>query len=368
LRVREYQILRKERQMSKKNKAVVFGINGQDGSYLAELLLSKNYEVTGVYRRSSVNTLERVQHLLINPDFKPVMGDVTDFASIYAVFSCSPDEVYNLAAQSHVAVSFEQPINTWNSTAAGCVNVLEAIRCYKRDFGKDIKLYQASSSEMFGDRFDTDLDGLNYQDESTYMNPQSPYAVAKLAAHKMVQLYRKAYGIHGSCGILFNHESERRGENFVTRKITRYVAKLYHYINCDDNSSLSRYNFWTEAEGFPKLKLGNLDARRDWGHAQDYVYAMWLMLQQDKADDYVISTGVTHSIKEFLTTAFNVIGIKDWSNYVEIDPRFIRPSVVPHLLGKANKAKEVLGWEPSVSFDELVYRMVNSDIQNEKTK
>jgi len=373
-------------------KAVIFGITGQDGSYLAELLLEKGYSVTGVTRRVSVPTLERISHIL--PKIKIVEGDITDAFSVSNVIKEEePDEIYNLAAQSHVGTSFKQPSLTWDITAGGVLNILEAIRYSPR---KDqIRFYQASSSEMFGKNYSRGIvkndsqeiatflemrDGLadmiKYQDEDTDFVPQSPYAIAKLAAHHLVRNYRDGYGIHGSCGILFNHESERRGENFVTRKITKWIGEFVKWRNptnelgqilqddiddIDDENML--YNSLMDKEGFPKLRLGNLDAKRDWGHAEDYVNAMWLMLQQEKPDDYVIATGETYSVRDFLDVAFARVGIEDWSNLVVIDPEFYRPAEVDHLLGIPKKAEKQLHWQRSVSFKDLANRMVDYDVK-----
>lgn len=329
-------------------KVLIFGITGQDGSYLAELLLEKGYSVTGVTRRVSVPTLDRISHIL--PKIKIVEGDITDAFSVSNVIKDEePDEVYNLAAQSHVGTSFKQPSLTWDITAGGVLNILEAIRYSSR---KDqIRFYQASSSEMFGKNFTTTkgrYEDIKYQDEETDFVPQSPYAIAKLAAHHLVRNYRDGYGIHGSCGILFNHESERRGEKFVTRKITKWIGEFVA-------SGMD-----TE---FPALRLGNLDAKRDWGHAEDYVNAMWLMLQQETPDDYVIATGETYSVRDFLDVAFARVGIEDWSSLVVIDPEFYRPAEVDHLLGIPKKAEKQLRWQRSVSFKDLANRMVDHDVK-----
>jgi GDPmannose 4,6-dehydratase len=365
-------------------KAIIFGITGQDGSYLAELLLEKGYEVVGVTRRVSVDTLSRINHIL--PKIKIVEGDITDAFSVSNIVNTeSPDEVYNLAAQSHVGTSFNQPSLTWDVTAGGCLNILEAIRYSGRK--DEIKFYQASSSEMFGKNYDTrEIDQynseplavqssvleINYQDEDTALAPQSPYAIAKLAAHHLVRNYRDAYGIFGCSGILFNHESERRGEKFVTRKITKWVGEFVEWMERHD---VAPSGLITDEDNirigggdirFPKLKLGNLDAKRDWGHAEDYVNAMWLMLQHDIPDDYVVATGETYSVREFLDVAFNCVGIPAWGEYVGIDPKFYRPSEVDYLLGCPDKAKRVLGWNISVSFESLVERMVESDINATK--
>tara|TARA_R110000765_G_scaffold33199_1_gene76285 strand:+ start:1779 stop:2873 length:1095 start_codon:yes stop_codon:yes gene_type:complete len=363
-----------------KNKALIFGVSGQDGSYLAELLLEKGYEVTGVTRRVSVSTTERINHIL--PKITIAEGDITDGFSVNKLIAeYEPDEVYNLAAQSHVGTSFKQPSLTWDITAGGVLNILEAIRYSPRK--DDIRFYQASSSEMFGKNFDSmeipvDLvapfngpatEIVKYQDENTEFIPQSPYAIAKLAAHHLVRNYREGYGIHGSCGILFNHESERRGENFVTRKITKWIGEFVKWSNrAQSPTQLIEYNFDSDniiidEYKFPKLRLGNLDAKRDWGHAEDYVNAMWLMVGQKEAGDYVIATGETYSVRDFLDIAFARVGIDDWSNLVVIDPKFYRPAEVDHLLGIPIKAEKELGWKRKVSFKDLVHRMVDSDLE-----
>jgi GDPmannose 4,6-dehydratase len=358
-------------------KALITGITGQDGSYLAELLLAKGYKVVGVYRRSSVPTFERIEHLRGNEHFSLACGDITDYASISAILAKErPDEVYNLAAQSHVGVSFSQPNLTWDVTAQGCVNILESLRhLYSETYQP--RFYQASSSEMFGEQYDTKTvhysvsqgeggtkpysiyqDTIQYQDENTRMIPQSPYAVAKLAAHNMTTLYRRSYGMFTASGILFNHESPRRGENFVTRKITKYIGGLAkefgtlgRMVNADKHLA-------------KKLKLGNLDASRDWGFAGDYVEAMWLMLQQDKGDDFVIGTGKTYTVRQFCEYAFGAVGLR-WQDYVVTDIEFMRPAEVPYLCGDASKAKRVLGWEPKTSFEGLAHKMVLADIHGE---
>ena len=371
--------------------ALIFGISGQDGSYLAELLLEKGYTVVGVTRRVSVSTTERINHIL--PQITIAEGDITDGFSVNKLIEeYQPHEIYNLAAQSHVGTSFKQPSLTWDITAGGVLNILEAIRSSPRK--DEIRFYQASSSEMFGKNYSTAdqptlmvKDGevvvdvptgkgvyeyKKYQDENTEFIPQSPYAIAKLAAHHLVRNYREGYGIHGSCGILFNHESERRGENFVTRKITKWIGEFVKWSDdCEfgglpivlpEHEDLVRvYGKPLNKPEFPKLRLGNLDAKRDWGHAEDYVNAMWLMLQQEEADDYVVATGETYSVRDFLDVAFAKVGIDDWSNLVVIDPRFYRPAEVDHLLGIPTKAENELGWERKVSFKDLVHRMVDSD-------
>ena len=328
-------------------RAIIYGVTGQDGSYLSEFLLGEGYKVYGVARRSSNDNTARLPISLTNKRFELVQGDVTDPAGIYRLLSSvKPHEVYNLAAQSHVWTSFEQPSTTWDIVAKGCMNILEVIRSMQ----KKPRFYQASSSEMFGDNFDYDSDGDVYQDELTAFNPQSPYAIAKAAAHQATALYRDSYGLFACSGILFNHESERRGETFLTRKVSKYVAKLYQAIN--------------EGYSIPKLKLGNLKAKRDWGYAPDYVRAMWMMLQQDKPLDYVICTGESYTVEDFVIEAFQCIDIYEYSDYVEIDKKLYRPSEVPYLRGDCSKASRLLGWEPQVSFETLVARMVDNDIQD----
>ncbi len=346
--------------------AIITGVNGQDGSYLAELLLEKQYSVIGLVRRSSVNTHERINHVINKEGFMLLEADITDPSSVNAIVNrYKPDEIYNLAAQSHVKTSFDQPNFTFNVNTLGVLNILEAVR----HFSPHTRFYQASTSEMFGSNFtkaikdypctDKPRELLKWQDEATAFSPNSPYAVSKVAAHNLVDLYRRSYGTHASAGILFNHESERRGENFVTRKITKYVGELDKY-----RKKLSGFiGILTDAKvpDYPTLKLGNLDAVRDWGHAKDYVEAMYLMLQQQKPDDYVICTGKGRSVRDFLDAAFKSIGITDWSKYVEIDPQFYRPCEVEFLQGKCDKAKNVLGWEPKITFEQLVERMVKYD-------
>ena len=359
-------------------KTIIFGITGQDGSYLAELLHNKGYEVVGVTRRVSVDTLQRINHIL--PQIKIVEGDITDAFSVSNIINQEePDEIYNLAAQSHVGTSFKQPSLTWDVTAGGVLNILEAIRYSGRK--EEIKFYQASSSEMFGKNY-TVCDSRKYQDEDTPFSPQSPYAIAKLAAHHLVVNYRDSYGIFACSGILFNHESERRGEKFVTRKITKWIGQFATWKGTqlfiqkvrnqagewidgpsrkeDDPDMI--YLHSSDETGFPKLRLGNLDAFRDWGHAEDYVRAMWLMMQQEFPDDYVVATGETHSVRDFLNIAFSHVGITEWDDYVVIDPQFYRPAEVDFLLGSYVKAKSNLGWNPYVSFEGLVNRMVERDI------
>ena len=312
------------------------------------MLLSKDYDVVGVARRSSVDTTLRIKHLLEKSNFSLVHGDITDASSVINILRNDSDvnEVYNLAAQSHVGVSFKQPGLTWDITGKGCLNILQSIV----DLGMDCRFYQASSSEMFGDSYDVDEEGNKYQNEETKFLPQSPYAIAKCAAHYLVRLFREAYGLHASAGILFNHEGERRGENFVTRKITKWIGDW----------SKTGYD-----KNFPKLRLGNLDAFRDWGYAGDYVEAMHLMLQEDVADDYVICTGKTYTIREFLDEAFGYINIEDWSEHVVVDPEFYRPAEVDYLRGDSSKANNKLGWTAKNDLKGLVTIMMEHDLNEE---
>jgi len=313
-------------------KALITGITGQDGSYLAELLLEKGYEVHGLVRRSSSFNRWRIDH--VHDRVELHYGDLVDQNSIVrALEAVEPDEIYNLAAQSHVKVSFEMPEYTTDVTAIGVLRVLDAAR----DVGLKTRIYQAGSSEMFGLVQETP------QKETTPFHPRSPYAVSKVYGHWMAVNYRESYGMHVSNGILFNHESPRRGENFVTRKITMGVAAI--------------------KQGRAKeLRLGNLEAKRDWGFARDYVEAMWRMLQQDEPGDYVIATGETHSVQEFCEEAFSHVGL-DWQDYVKVDARYFRPAEVDLLLGDASKARRVLGWEPKVTFHELARLMVDADLE-----
>ena len=313
--------------------AIITGVTGQDGSYLAELLLSKGYRVIGLKRRTSIISTERVDKIFNNDNnFKMEYYNLLDGSAFYRLIQkYQPDEVYNLAAQSHVKVSFEVPEETVAGIAMGTLRILEAIRTIK----PDTRFYQASSSEMFGDN------PQNPQNEETRLMPASPYACAKVFAHNLCRNYREAYGMHLSSGILFNHESPRRGETFVTRKITRAAARIK--LGVQD-----------------KLYLGNLNAKRDWGFAGDYVEAMWLMTQQDNPDDYVVATGETHSVREFLEVVFDHAGL-DIDKHVEIDPRLFRPHEVPLLLGDPSKAKRVLNWEPKVKFRGLAEMMYEAD-------
>tara|TARA_Y100001938_G_scaffold53953_1_gene75405 strand:+ start:4732 stop:5802 length:1071 start_codon:yes stop_codon:yes gene_type:complete len=347
-------------------KAIIFGVTGQDGSYLSELLLGKGYKVAGVNRRASTNNTERLEHLLDNKDFSLIEGDVTDFINVSSIINDQqPDEVYNLAAQSHVATSFNEPVHTWRVDAEGPLNILESVRRYCFN----AKFYQASTSEMFGSSVDAD----GYQRETTVFEPQSPYAIAKLASHHKVRIYREAYGMYACSGILFNHESERRGEKFVSRKITKWVAEFKNWsegenkpfdaVSDPDNIISVMHPDRT----FPKLRLGNLDAARDWGYAPDYVNAMWMMLQQEKAEDYVIATGTSRTVRDFVRIAFDFIGIKEWEKLVVIDPKFYRPAEVEFLHGDYNKAKAEIGWSPETPFNEMVKRMLEYDIEKSKS-
>ena len=345
--------------------AVISGVTGQDGSYLAELLLSKGYFVIGFSRRVSVNTSERIKHLLTNGNFQFEEGDVCDPLYITTLLTkYRVTEFYNLAAQSHVHTSFTQPVVTTEIDYMGPLNILNCIK----NCSPETRFYQASTSEMFGDVFEESDDGA-YQDEETYMNPQSPYAIAKLAAHHAVRLYRESYGIFGCSGILFNHESPRRGENFVTRKITKWIGefvfwkeKIGNIDGFNDNYIVGPRTTKDIDHTFPKLRLGNLDASRDWGHAKDYVRAMWMMLQHDTADDYVVSTEETYSVRDFLNTAFYEAGIDNWENLVVVDPKFYRPAEVPYLCGVSQKIRKTLGWSPEVTFEQLAKEMVEADI------
>jgi GDPmannose 4,6-dehydratase len=320
-------------------KALVTGITGQDGSHLADLLIEKGYEIHGIIRRASTFNTRRIDHLYSDPhepDARLFLhyGDLTDGSQIArAIAKIRPDEIYNLGAQSHVGVSFQQAEYTGNADGLGVVRVLEAIR----DAEVDVRLYQAGSSEMFGD-------SPAPQNEETRFRPRSPYAAAKVYAHWLVANYREAYGIHASNGILFNHEGERRGETFVTRKITRAVARIV----IGEQSH---------------VYLGNLDASRDWGYARDYVKAMWLMMQQDQPDDFVIGTGESHTVREFCERAFAIVGL-DSEPFVKVDPSYFRPTDVEFLQADASKALTKLGWKPETTFDELVTLMVKHDLSS----
>lgn len=347
-------------------KSIITGITGQDGSHLADLLLSKGYEVVGVSRRSSTDNTYRIKHILSHPRFKLIEGDITDMSSINHIFksNANVDEIYNLAAQSHVGTSFKQPRLTWDITGKGCINLLQTI--VDLDL-LHIRFYQASSSEMFGASYDVNDYGEKYQDENTKFLPQSPYAIAKCAAHYAVRMYREAYNLHASTGILFNHEGPRRGDNFVTKKIINWICKFrrwmeFHNVSENDiNTSETNIHCNFDSEPLEKLRLGNLDAYRDWGFAGDYVEAMWLMLQQEAGDDYVICTGKSYSVRDFLNIAFKFAGINSWENYVYIDPEFYRPAEVDFLKGSAYKANIKLGWHPKHNLEDLIRLMFKNE-------
>jgi GDPmannose 4,6-dehydratase len=368
-------------------KAIIFGVTGQDGSHLADFLLAKDYKVVGVARRTSQPSTQNIESCIWNEDsFKLVQGDVTDPMSVYRVIrdntalhdddmwldesddSSLVTEIYNLAAQSHVKVSFDEPIHTTDVTYKGCLNILEAIRTMRLE--NYCRFYQASSSEMFGSSFQwRGKEGMfeqvhpsqwmyhhsPYQDENTPFLPNSPYAIAKLGAHHAVRMYREAYKLHASSGILFNHEGERRGDDFVTQKIAKWAAECkttYDALRCVE----------VYLKYLPELTLGNMDASRDWGYAPDYVEAMWLMLQQEKPDDYVVATGETHTVREFVEAACEYIGVSVNDVKILTDNSLLRPSEVPYLRGDASKAKRVLGWEPKTKFKEMVGKMVQYQI------
>ena len=327
-----------------KKSALITGISGQDGSYLAEFLLKKGYIIHGLVRRASTFNIERIRHLLNYPHKGEKLflhyGDLSDSGSINSVIAkTEPDEIYNLGAQSHVRVSFDIPEYTADVTGLGTLRMLEAMKRYI----PNTRFYQASSSEMFGNVKETP------QSEKTPFNAQSPYGIAKVFAHETACRYRDAYGLFISCGILFNHESPRRGENFVTKKIVEGIARI-------------------KAKLQDKIYLGNLDAKRDWGYAPEYVEAMWLMLQQDKPDDFVIATGETHTIKEFVEAAFERAKIKNWRKYIDIDERYYRPNEVNLLQGDASKAKKILKWKPKTKFTELVNVLVDFELKNSGVK
>ena len=324
-------------------KALITGITGQDGSYLSEFLLEKGYEVHGIIRRTSTFNTDRIDHIYTDPHSNDARlflhyGDLTDGTTLRRILEIvQPDEIYNLGAQSHVRVSFDSPEYTADAVGMGALRLLEALRDYQKRTGFDVRFYQAGASEKFGKVREVP------QAEDTPFYPRSPYACAKVFAHWQTVNYRESYDLFACNGILFNHESPRRGETFVTRKITRAVAQIVSGKQ-------------------EKLYMGNLDAKRDWGYAKDYIKAMWLMLQQDKADDYVVATGETHSVKEFLDIAFSYVNL-NWEDYVAFDERYLRPTEVDLLVGDPGKAKSQLGWEPTVSFVELVKLMVEADFQ-----
>lgn len=329
-------------------KALITGITGQDGSYLAEILLKKGYEVHGIIRRASTFNTIRLEGIYQDPHELSAKlflhyGDLLDAGSLRKIIDkVRPDEVYNLGAQSHVRVSFDVPEFTGNITGLGALRLLDALRDFQEETGNSVKFYQASSSEMFGATPPP-------QNEKSKFHPRSPYGCAKVFAYNIAENYREAYKMFVVNGILFNHESPRRGETFVTRKITRGIARIMAGL---DN----------------KIYLGNLEARRDWGYAPEYMEAAWMMLQKDLPDDYVIGTGESHSIRDFLDVAFKYAGINDWSKYVEIDQRYYRPTEVENLIADASKAKDGLGWEPKVRFDELVKIMMDEDLKKYQVK
>ncbi|MBF2084977.1 GDP-mannose 4,6-dehydratase [Thermoleptolyngbya sp. C42_A2020_037] len=329
--------------MSERKRALITGITGQDGSYLSELLLEKGYEVHGIIRRTSTFNTDRIDHIYEDPHNENARlflhyGDLTDGTTLRRILEqVQPHEIYNLGAQSHVRVSFDAPEYTADAVGMGTLRILEALRDYQQRTGNEVRFYQAGSSEMYGK-----VQAVP-QSESTPFYPRSPYACAKVYAHWQTVNYRESYGLFACNGILFNHESPRRGETFVTRKITRAVARIV-------------------AGQQKKLYMGNLDAKRDWGYAKDYVQAMWLMLQQEQPDDYVVATGETHEVREFLELAFGYVNL-NWQDYVEFDERYLRPAEVDLLIGDPTKAKTQLGWQPSVSFEQLVYLMVEADLK-----
>ncbi|MEH2167488.1 MAG: GDP-mannose 4,6-dehydratase [Nostoc sp.] len=329
--------------MTQQKRALITGITGQDGSYLSEFLLEQGYEVHGIIRRTSTFNTDRIDHIYEDPHKEGVRlflhyGDLTDGTTLRRILEeVKPVEIYNLGAQSHVRVSFDSPEYTVDAVGMGTLRLLEAIRDYQHRTGIQVRFYQAGSSEMYG------LVQAIPQTETTPFYPRSPYACAKVYAHWQTVNYRESYNLFACNGILFNHESPRRGETFVTRKITRAVAGIV-------------------AGKQKKIYMGNLDAKRDWGYAKDYVKAMWLMLQKDQPDDYVIATGETHSVQEFLELAFSYVNL-NWQDYVEFDERYLRPSEVELLIGDSTKAREKLGWTPSVTFEELVSLMVEADLQ-----
>lgn len=328
--------------MTQLKKALITGITGQDGSYLSELLLEKGYEVHGIIRRTSTFNTDRIDHIYVDPHSEGAKfflhyGDLTDGTTLRRIIEAiEPQEIYNLGAQSHVRVSFDAPEYTADAVGLGTLRILEAVRDYQQRTGNEVRFYQAGSSEMFGK-----VQAVP-QTEETPFYPRSPYACAKVYAHWQTINYRESYDLFACNGILFNHESPRRGETFVTRKITRAIARILAGQQQD-------------------LYLGNLDSKRDWGYAKDYVKAMWLMLQQDQPDDYVISMNETHSIREFLDIAFGYVNL-NWEDYVKFDPRYLRPTEVELLIGDCTKAKTQLGWQPSVTFAQLVQLMVDADL------
>ena len=374
--------------------SVISGISGQDGSYLAEYLLSKGEQVIGFSRRTSVHSTRRIDHLMGEKNFTYLEGDVNDQQFIWKLIADhKPTKFFNLAAQSHVHTSFSNPETTFNIDTLGVLYILEAIRT----LSPETRFYQASTSEMFGSNYSAcrglPFDGneiveQRFQNEDTPFSPNSPYAIAKLAAHHLVRLYRESYSLKCCSGILFNHESPRRGDNFVTQKIIKWLVnfeqwkkknealeenKQCTYETFNDNITLMRTNpdnkpygslaAWAVGPAISKLRLGNLDASRDWGHAADYVKAMDLMLDQDRLDDFVVGTGETHAIRDFLKYSFSLLNISNWEDYVVIDPKFIRPSEVPYLCARPERIK-ALGWKPEITFEKLIEDMYNTEKQN----
>ena len=320
-------------------KALILGVTGQDGSYLADFLLKKDYDVFGSYRRTSHKQLERLEAMNTFGKVKLIYADLIDQISLNRIIKkTQPDEIYNLAAQSFVGVSFVEPFLTTEITGIGALRVFEAVR----EFSPTSKIYQASSSEMFGNSNDI-------KTEDSRLQPASPYGSAKVFAHKTAQMYRESYDMFISCGILFNHESPYRGLEFVTRKISYGIARII-------------------SKEIDKIYLGNLDAKRDWGFAGDYIESMWMMLQKEKPSDYVVATGESHSVKDFLEESFNYAGLGDWQNYIETDEKFFRPTDIDNLIGDSSKARKELGWEPKMNFKDLVHLMVDFDINLEKNK
>lgn len=346
-------------------KALITGVGGQDGSYLVELLLSKGYEVHGIIRRSSIDNKGRLSgQVLNNKHFLLIEGDITDSSLMTRLIADNKyDEIYNLAAQSHVGTSFSEPLSTFNVDATAVLIQLEAVKNYS----KNSRFYHASTSELFGSSYSVkdeqgnvnhfcgqvpeELVGKAYQGIETPLKPNSPYAIAKLAAHESVRMYREAYGIYACAGILFNHESPRRGDNFVTQKIVKYIGKLKRFLSTTKKTSM---------EG--KLKLGNLNAYRDWGHSKDYIHAMWLMLQAEKPKDYVVATGVTCSIHTFLAQCFQKADLPNWQNFVEISNSEMRPHDVNYLRGDSTAIREELGWNPFFTLDRLIGEMLHEEI------
>jgi GDPmannose 4,6-dehydratase len=359
LKEKPFNLLLPEMPKPTQELAIVFGVTGQDGSYLSENLLKNGYRVVGVGRRCSHDNMERLDNCLRNPDFVYEEGNVCDFTHCLSLLQkYNPEQVYNLAAQSHVGTSFHQPIHTFDVVAVGCLNLLEAIRSYNRD----IRYYFAATSEMFGSNKGKEVDGVFKQNEQTEMWPQSPYAIAKLAGYNLTKLYRDSYNMFAANGILFNHGSPRRGSQFVEKKVCDYVSKLLPIISTPTTADINIDGVWQKVNviqnipnnGTPKLKLGNLKSYRDFGHAADYTNAMRLILEHYEPNDFVIATGETHSIEELVKTAFNLIGILNWRDYVEIDQKLVRPAEVNYLCGDSTKAQKVLGWQPEYTFNELI--------------